>query len=122
MAQHNELGVSGEDRAVYFLRSKGYKIRHRNWLSGKKELDIVAEYEDTLVIIEVKTRSTITFEHPEEAITYSKIRNIIAATESYIFEFDLMMATRFDIISVIPDKDQGYIIEHIEDAFLPPVN
>ena len=122
MAKHNDLGNVGEERAVDYLRSQGYIIRHRNWISGKKELDIVAEKENVLVIVEVKTRSTEYFEHPEEAITNAKIRNIVCAAEAYIFEFDLMMETRFDIVSVIPGKGDDFRIEHIEDAFLPPVN
>ncbi len=122
MAKHNDLGNIGEERAVDYLRAQGYIIRHQNWTSGKKELDIVAEKENTLVVVEVKTRSTEYFEHPKEAITNAKIRNIVGAAEAYIFEFDLMMETRFDIVSVIPRKDGFFSIEHIEDAFLPPVN
>ncbi len=117
MAEHNELGNIGEERAQAYLSSKGYKILHTNWVYGKLELDIVARKDDWLVVIEVKTRSTETFEHPEEAITIRKIRNIINATHEYIFQFDWQGETRFDVISVIP-HGQSFIIEHIEDAFL----
>ncbi|MDR1730008.1 MAG: YraN family protein [Prevotellaceae bacterium] len=122
MAKHNDLGRIGEETAVNYLQSKGYIIRHRNWKSGKEELDIVAEKENILVVVEVKTRSSEYFEHPKEAVTNTKIRHIVYATEAYIFTYDLMMETRFDIISVIPDKNGQFTIEHIEDAFLPPVN
>ncbi len=122
MAKHNDLGCAGEETAVNYLQSKGYVIRHRNWISGKKELDIVAEKENLLVVIEVKTRSTEYFEHPQEAITDAKIRNIVHAAEAYIFEHDLMLETRFDVVSVIPVENGQFSIEHIEDAFLPPVN
>jgi len=122
MAKHNDLGYIGEEMAVDYLQSKGYIIRHRNWKSGKKELDIVAEKENVLVVAEVKTRSTEYFEHPQEAVTNAKIRHIVRTAEDYIFKYDLMMETRFDIISVIPDKNGHFSIEHIEDAFLPPVN
>ena len=84
MAEHNELGNLGEERAQAYLREKGYTIRHTNWhnstpsgAAGKLELDIVAEKEGMLIVVEVKTRSTETFEHPAEAITKRKIRNII---------------------------------------------
>lgn len=120
MAEHNDLGNQGETLAANFLVEKGYKILHRNWVSGKKELDIVAEDGGMLVIVEVKTRSTETWEHPKEAITNGKIKNIVNAAEAYIFEFDIMMETRFDIVSVIPQRDGSFRIEHIEDAFLPP--
>lgn len=121
MAEHNELGNLGEERAQAYLRNKGYHILQTNWHIGKLELDIIAKKDDWLVIVEVKTRSTETFEHPEEAITIRKIRNIITATHEYILQFDWKGETRFDVISVIP-HGQEFIIEHIEDAFLAPVN
>ncbi len=124
MAEHNELGSLGEERAQAYLREKGYIIRHTNWhnstpsgAEGKLELDIVAEKDGLLIVVEVKTRSTETFEHPAEAITKRKIRNIINATHEYIFQFDWQCETRFDVVSVIP-HGQNFLIEHIEDAFL----
>jgi len=122
MAKHNDLGYAGEEMAVNYLQSKGYIIRHRNWKSGRKELDIVAEKENVLVVVEVKTRSTECFLHPQEAITNAKIRHIVYTAEAYIFKYDLMMETRFDVISILPNKNGHFSIEHIEDAFLPPVN
>lgn len=120
MADHNDLGNLGEERAQAYLREKGYKIRHFNWVCGKLELDIVAEYNGWLVVVEVKTRSTETFEHPEEAITNRKIKNIVNAAHEYIIQFDWHGETRFDVISVIP-QGQNFKIEHIEDAFLAPI-
>lgn len=119
MAEHNDIGKLGEERAQAYLASKGYKIRHVNWKSGKLELDIVAEKDGILIVVEVKTRSTDYFENPEEAITTKKIRNIVNATHDYIFTFDWQGETHFDIISVIP-QGQSFRIEHIEDAFLAP--
>jgi len=128
MAEHNELGNLGEERAQAYLKSKDFKIRHVNWHNstpsgaiGKLELDIVAEKDGLLIVVEVKTRSTETFEHPEEAITIRKIRNIINATHEYIFQYDWQGETRFDVISVIP-HGQDFLIDHIEDAFLSPLN
>jgi len=119
MAEHNDLGNLGEERAQAYLSSKGYKIRHTNWVVGKLELDIVAEKDGWLIVVEVKTRSTETFEHPEEAITIRKIRNIVNATHEYILQFDWKGETRFDVMSVIP-HGQEFLMEHIEDAFLSP--
>lgn len=126
MAEHNDLGALGEERAQAYLRSKGFHIRHINWHNttpsgalGKLELDVVAEKDGLLIVVEVKTRSTDTFEHPEEAITIRKIRNIVNAAHEYIFQFDWQGETRFDVISVIP-HGQDFSLEHIEDAFLSP--
>lgn len=119
MANHNTLGEIGEQRAQAYMREKGFNIKHMNWFAGKYELDIVAEKDGWLVVVEVKTRSTDTFEHPQEAITPRKIKNIVNAAQEYILQFDWQGETRFDVISVIP-HGQSYRIEHIEDAFLPP--
>ncbi|VBB48079.1 conserved hypothetical protein [uncultured Paludibacter sp.] len=120
MAEHNQLGNEGELRAQAYLREKGYRIKQTNWKFRQWELDIVAEKDDLLIVVEVKTRSTDTFEHPQEAITPRKIKNIVNATEEYIFQFNWQGETRFDVISVIP-KGQSFVIEHIEDAFLAPI-
>lgn len=121
MAEHNDLGNVGEVMAQNYLRTNGYEILQTNWVCGKLELDIIARKDNMLVIVEVKTRSTDTFEHPKEAITLRKIRNIVNAAHEYIFSTDWMGESRFDVISVMPDG-QNFKIEHIEDAFIPPVN
>lgn len=121
MAEHNKLGNSGEKEANDYLCSKGYKIRHTNWRCGKLELDIIAEKDNILIVVEVKTRSSSHFGNPEEAINTGKIRKIIQATEEYIFRHNWEGETRFDIISVVP-QGKAFIVYHIEDAFLPPVN
>ena len=121
MAQHNLLGKSGEEYAAEYLISRGYVIREINWVSGKYELDIVAYRDATIVIVEVKTRSSVDFAYPEEAVTEKKIRNIVLATDAYMRMFDLDMEVRFDVISIV-GKEPPYEIEHIEDAFLAPLN
>jgi putative endonuclease len=121
MAAHNELGKDGELAAVAYLKENGYEILHTNWRKGHFELDIVAKTEDELGIVEVKTRSEGSFTDPEDAVTNLKIRNIIAATDIYIKYFDIDLPARFDIISVI-GRSPHFEIEHIEDAFYPPVN
>ena len=72
-------------------------------------------------IVEVKTRSTDYFEVPEEAINLRKIRNLVNAAHEYIFSCNWEGETRFDVISVIP-IGQSFKIDHIEDAFMPPMN
>ena len=77
MASHNELGKEGENAAVKYLLEKGYEIRHRNWHSGHRDLDIVAQKDGELVIVEVKTRSDACFGQPEDAVDRRKIRSIV---------------------------------------------
>ena len=122
MAVHNDLGKTGEEEAVQLLLEKGYTILHRNWYSGKKELDIVATDKEnkTLIVIEVKTRKNIDFGQPEEAINTKKIRRIVASTDAYIRKFNIDLPIRFDIITVIGEAP-SFTIEHIEDDFFAPI-
>lgn len=121
MAQHNLLGKSGEELASEHLIGRGYIVRDINWVSGRYELDIVAYKDEMLVVVEVKTRANSDFAYPEEAVTEKKIRNIVRATEAYISMHDLDMDVRFDVISIV-GKEPPFEIEHIEDAFLAPMN
>ena len=75
MAQHNDIGKKGEAIALTFLREKGYHVRETNWIYRKAELDLVAEYENQLVVVEVKTRTSREFESPKEEVTIN--RNIL---------------------------------------------
>jgi len=121
MAEHNELGKEGEERAAAYLIEQGYQILEQNWRYNQKEIDLIARINDFLVIAEIKTRSTEDWEHPAEAITNAKIRYLVDATEAYIEENDLDLEVRFDVISVIPEG-LSWKIEHDEEAFYPPVN
>lgn len=120
MAAHNELGQEGEKAAIAYLLSKGYSIRHTNWRCHHLELDIVAETPETLVVIEVKTRSTTYFQQPEDAVTDAKIRRIVNATQGYIRIFNIDKEVRFDVMALIPNG-HGYSVQHFVDAFISPV-
>ena len=120
MAIHNTTGKKGEQLAVEYLITAGYTIRETNWKSGRLELDIVAQKDSLLIIVEVKTRNNVLYEHPEDAVTEQKIKKIIAATEAYIRMYDIPLEVRFDIISVVNIGSQP-VIDHIQDAFYPPL-
>jgi len=118
MSEPHDLGIQGEELAKEYLIKKGYRIRHTNWVSGKREIDIVAENSDFIVFAEVKTRSEDFQIHPRHAVTSEKQKSIIYAAESYISKYNIDKESRFDIISVIT-KGKSAEIEHIEDAFYP---
>ena len=91
------------------------------WRFHRIELDIIAETEVYLVVVEVKTRRNDTFCHPSSAVNHSKIKHIVNATQAYVFKHNIHKDIRFDIISIIPTLDGKFEIEHQEDAFLPPI-
>ena len=68
MQYNKEKGYTGEDIAVNFLISKGYKVLERNWRYRRNEIDIIAWHGSTLVFVEVKTRSSLECGHPREGI------------------------------------------------------
>ncbi len=118
MLSTREIGVLAEKHAKEYLLELGYQILDTNWQFGHLELDIVAREADQLVIVEVKSRNGIRYEHPSEAITDIKIRRIVDAAEAYIFQKDLHCDTRFDVITVIFFGDIPEL-EHFKDAFYP---
>jgi putative endonuclease len=75
MARHNDLGKKGEQIAIDFLVNTGAVILERNWRFLRAEIDIIFLDNKTLVLAEVKTRSTSTYGNPEEFISDKK--NII---------------------------------------------
>lgn len=121
MAAHNELGKWGESLAADYLTAKGYTILARNWRVGHRDIDIVAFHNDTLVIIEVKTRTANTFVSPEEAVDYQKIRSLCIAANAYVKRKRINTSIRFDIIAITGNAS-NYDINHIEQAFLPPLS
>jgi len=117
MAEHYELGKTGEQLAVNYLIGKGYKIVERNWRFQKAEIDIIARKAKTLISVEVKTRSTKNFGNPQDFVNPKKIKLMVLAMNEYILNKDLDIELRFDIIAITKDKS-SFDIEHFKAAFL----
>ena len=120
MAKHNELGTEGECIAAEYLASKGYVVLERNWLRKRKEVDIIAMDGETLVMVEVKTRSTENFGEPAEFVGIKKQKNLIEAANLYIQESEIDAETRFDVMSVVKES-KDISVRHIKDAFYPVI-
>jgi putative endonuclease len=120
MAEHNELGKKGEELAVEYLRENGYEILDRNWTFQKAEIDIIAQKDHFLAVIEVKTRSSIEFGLPQDFVKPKKIQLLVKAVNAYINyrekDFTDDLEIRFDIIAV-QKKGETFAIEHLTDAF-----
>ena len=117
MADHNDFGKIAEDLAVDFLVKAKYKILSRNFRYLKAEVDIIAEFENQIIIVEVKARHTDAFLEPQEAVNKKKIKLLISAASYFIEENNIDKETRFDIISILPNKQKTLEIHHIIDAF-----
>ena len=117
MAEHNDFGNLAEDLAAEFLAKKNYKILVRNFRYQKAEIDIVAEFENIIVVTEVKARSYNTVIEPQEAVTKKKIKSIVMCADFFMSEKNIDTEVRFDIITVLPDEKGVLQLNHIEDAF-----
>ena len=93
MAQHNELGKKGEQRAVDFLLKNGYIIVERNYRFDKAEVDIIAKKNDVLAIIEVKTRSSTDYGNPQDFVKSKQIQRLIKAVNEYVFRIRNMQVS-----------------------------
>ncbi|MBW1653801.1 YraN family protein [Flavobacterium quisquiliarum] len=120
MAKHNELGKLGEDLAASHLEENGYAILERNFVIQKAEIDIIAQKDAVLAIVEVKTRSSLDFGSPQDFVKSKKIQLLIKAVNAYINDrekdFPEDIEVRFDIIA-IHKKGESFAIEHFTDAF-----
>ena len=116
MAEHNELGKLGEKLAVDFLQQNGYEILETNWTFQKAEIDIIAQKDSVLAVVEVKTRSSTEFGLPQDFVKPKKIQLLVKAVNEYVVSNDLEVEVRFDIMAIYKDG-KDYKIEHIVDAF-----
>lgn len=121
MAWHNDLGKIGERLACEYLIKQGYIVRETNWRLGKLEIDIVAEKDCRLVIVEVKTRANREFADPSETITTDKVSYLIRAAKAYMGLNPHFNEVQFDVITIIGDNPESMEIDHLPDAFTPPL-
>lgn len=112
------LGVIGEELAAHYLRSMGYKILIKNYVSQIGEIDLITRDKDTLVFVEVKTRRPSASVSGLEALTDHKRHQICKTAQTYLKKYGLTdVSCRFDVVSVIFEEGQSPIFALIKDAF-----
>ena len=117
MLLKREIGDIGENAASKYLKKNGYKILERNYRKTFGEIDIIAEKEDVLVFVEVKTRKNDEFGRPCEFVNSAKQERIKKTALAYICERQIDVAVSFDIIEVYAEKGRVKNINHIICAF-----
>lgn len=117
--EHLQTGVWGEGLAAAYLRDKGYVILERDWRSGHRDIDIIAQHNDFIVFVEVKTRKSRQFADPVTAVNYQKQRNLLKAINNYLQYKRINSPYRFDVITIVGKPGTSNPeIEHIEDFHL----
>lgn len=119
MATHLDLGRRGESLAKTHLENAGYEILDENWTHGRLEVDLIAYKDKMIIFAEVKTRTGNGFGEPEDFVDMRKQRLLADAADEYLYLMNHQGEVRFDIISVLFDRNNNYILKHIEDAFWP---
>jgi uncharacterized protein (TIGR00252 family) len=113
------MGVWGEELAVAYLREKGYIILERDWHSSHRDIDIVAQKDDYIVFVEVKTRRNRDYADPLQAVNYQKRKNLRRAINHFIHYRNFDNPWRFDVITIVGTMDGTMPeIDHIEDFSL----
>lgn len=107
------LGSVGEKRAAEFLTDNGYEILAKNFKTHVGEIDLIAEKDEVIVFVEVKTRSSSAFGAPSEAVGSRKRKKYAMVAQEYLLNARRGdVPCRFDVIEIENER-----INHIENAF-----
>lgn len=114
MRTKDELGRRGEALAAQYLEDAGLRVIDRNWRCTVGEIDLVAVDGATLVVVEVKTRSSENFGHPLEAITPGKLERLYLLASRWARAHDLRFAGfRVDAIAIVDNGVAAPVIDHL---------
>ena len=107
------LGRVGEQKAAEYLEKKGYKVIEKNYKTHVGEIDLIVKDGETIVFVEVKTRSSENFGSPADAVDYKKREKYYKVATEYLLRKQKDGADcRFDVIEILNGE-----INHIIDAF-----
>ena len=116
MAKHLDTGREGEEMAAEWLLGQGFVILHRNWKHSYFELDVIASKDTILHFIEVKTRTTDTYGHPEEGVTVKKLERLMNAGEEFLYQYPEWKRIQYDILSIRLHKYKAPEYFFLEDV------
>ena len=105
-------GGAGEKKAIDFLIKNEYLILEKNYRFQKAEIDIIAQKENFILFIEVKTRKNSSYGYPEDFVSERKKELFHETAEYYMDKNNIMLNLRFDIIAIVDNE-----IIHFKDAF-----
>jgi putative endonuclease len=113
------LGERGEAMACDELASRGYAIVERRYRTRFGEIDVIANDGDTLVFVEVKTKTDSSFSDPVESVTKRKQQRLVSMAEQFVAHRGITeMRCRFDVVTVDISVTPAKIVVY-RDAFRP---
>lgn len=117
---NKELGAQGEEIAAEWLCGRGFSVLERNWRYRGAEIDIIAAKDDTLRIIEVKSRAERARDSIVNSLNGTKMRQLVKGAEGYVSRGgDFPGGVRFDLVTVIFSSDKGPEVEYTPCFFYP---
>jgi putative endonuclease len=118
-ATRQALGKKGERAARAFLERRGVRILAANYACAAGEIDLIGKERETILFVEVKTRTSAAFGPPQLAVHRRKQRQIVRAAEWFLSERRLPdVACRFDVLAVTYPRDEDApAIQWVRDAF-----
>ena len=122
MTAMKDKGMLGELFAKEQLVREGYQIIAQNYFTRYGEIDLIVQKGETLVFVEVKTRSKSGWDRPADAVNKRKQQKICLAAQQYLQENPSDCWIRFDVFEVITRSVEGFVVEehcHIKEAFIP---
>jgi len=117
-AANKKKGDWGEKIAAAYLTEKGYSIIKKQWHYSRYEIDLIAQKDNTIVFVEVKTRFSKEYGEPWTAVNYSKQRKICRSADYYLRSYRVDAEPRFDIVSIVHAEGTTEIT-HLKQAFYP---
>ncbi|MFA6027339.1 MAG: YraN family protein [Patescibacteria group bacterium] len=118
MQKYNQyLGKVGEKIAIKYLEQKNFIIIDRNFYTRWGEIDIIAEKDDRLHFIEVKTRTNLNRGRPEEAITWGKYRRAKRAVAIYLSQNNFKAVYQIDVLAILYDT----VLNKAQVRFFPNI-
>lgn len=113
----NNKGRLAEMKAANYLRGKGYDLLEHSYSSRFGEIDLICEYKNFIVFVEVKARSDSSVALPREFVDGKKQQKIIATANLYIQQYKINLQPRFDVIEIYLENNKVKSIKHLENAF-----
>lgn len=112
-----KLGQWGEDYVAQVLENWGYTILERNWHSRYGEVDIIAQNQEFILFVEVKTRKSARYAQPYESVDQRKQAKILKTVESYLQAHPSPLQPRLDVASLV--APQGVETAQPQLTYLP---
>lgn len=116
------LGNFGERIACEYLLKNNYTILEKNWRFKKFEIDIIAQKNNIVKVIEVKTRQASEYGEPEDFVSKTQQQYLVKAADQYLSQNLIELECEFDIIAIKVIANNETLLNHLQNAFYPRVS